>query len=299
VQRSLKRLWQAGLFDRRRRTANISQAEEFLIHGVKYVFPGSVNGESRGFATAWGAQPLADKLAAPPNDVPPVWPSAHGDTRGLALEPLHASAVEAAKQDPLLREQLTLVDAIRIGDARIRGLAADLLAERLGDLDVNIELLELAESALGRLVDEVVFVGGATVGLWISDPAAPPVRPTDDVDVVVEVATRSEFYEFEAKLRDAGFSEDEQGDVICRWHHRETGLILNAMPSRADILGFENEWQTATIPHAVAYRLPSGVTIRAAPPVYMLAMKLEAFKGRGKGDSPLAGLTSLPRCASS
>jgi hypothetical protein len=134
VQRSLRRLWQAGLFDRRRRTVNISQAEEFLIHGVKYVFPGSVNGESRGFATAWGAKPLADKLAAPPNDVPPVWPSAHGDTRGLALGPLHASAVEAATRDPLLREQLTLVDAIRIGDARIRGLAADLLAERLSDV---------------------------------------------------------------------------------------------------------------------------------------------------------------------
>jgi hypothetical protein len=134
VQRSLRRLWQAELFDRRRRTANISQAEEFLIHGVKYVFPGSVNGESRGFATAWGAKPLTDKLAAPPNDVPPVWPSAHGDTRGLALEPLHASAVEASTRDPLLREQLTLVDAIRIGDARIRGLAVDLLAERLSDL---------------------------------------------------------------------------------------------------------------------------------------------------------------------
>ena len=149
---------------------------------------------------------------------------------------------------------------------------------------MNIELLELAESALGRLVDEVVFVGGATVGLWISDPTAPPVRPTVDVDVVVEVATRSEFYEFEAKLRDAGFSEDQESGVMCRWRHRKTGLILDAMPSRADILGFENEWQAATIPHAVVYQLSSGAKIRAAPPVYMLAMKLEALKGRVQGD---------------
>jgi hypothetical protein len=149
---------------------------------------------------------------------------------------------------------------------------------------VNIELLELAESALGKLAEEVVFVGGATVGLWISDPAAPPVRPTDDVDVVVEVATRTEFYEFEAKLRDAGFNEDQESGVICRWRHRETGLVLDAMPSRADILGFENEWQAAAIPHAVVCQLPSGAAIRAAPPVYMLAMKLEAFKGRGRGD---------------
>jgi hypothetical protein len=131
VQRSLKRLWQAGLFDPRRRVANVSQTGEFLVHGLKYVFPGSVNGESRGFATAWGAKPLADKLAAASNDFTPVWPSAHGDTRGLALEPLHPSVVEAATRDPLLREQLTLIDAIRIGDARVRALAADLLTDRL------------------------------------------------------------------------------------------------------------------------------------------------------------------------
>jgi hypothetical protein len=149
---------------------------------------------------------------------------------------------------------------------------------------VNTELLELAESGLGELVDQVVFVGGATVGLWITDPAAPPVRPTDDVDVVVEVTTRTAFHDFEAKLREAGFSEDQESGVICRWRHRESGLILDAMPSRADILGFENMWQAATIPHAVPCELPSGATIKAAPPVYMLAMKLEAFKGRGKGD---------------
>jgi hypothetical protein len=119
---------------------------------------------------------------------------------------------------------------------------------------VNIELLELAESALGNLVDEVVFVGGATVALWISDPAAPAVRPTDDVDVVVEVATRAGFYEFEAKLRDVGFREHQESRVICRWRHLRTGLILDAMPSRADILGFENQWQAAAIPHAIAYQ---------------------------------------------
>lgn len=134
VQRSLKRLWQAGLFDRRRRAANVSQAEEFLIHGLRYVFPGSIDGESRGVATAWAAKPLSETVAAPSSDLPPVWPSARGDTRGLALEPLHSSVVDAAQRDPLLREQLTLVDAIRTGDARIRGLAAEMLRERLGSV---------------------------------------------------------------------------------------------------------------------------------------------------------------------
>ena len=63
---------------------------------------------------------------------------------------------------------------------------------------MSIELLELAADGLGPLLDEVVFVGGATVTLWITDPGAPPARPTKDVDVVVEVATRSAFHDFEA-----------------------------------------------------------------------------------------------------
>jgi hypothetical protein len=76
---------------------------------------------------------------------------------------------------------------------------------------LSIELLELAADGLGPLLDEVVFVGGATVTLWITDPGAPPVRPTKDVDVVVEVATRSAFHDFEARLRHRGFAEDREG----------------------------------------------------------------------------------------
>jgi hypothetical protein len=148
---------------------------------------------------------------------------------------------------------------------------------------VSIELLELAADALGPLLDEVVFVGGATVTLWITDPGAPPVRPTKDVDVVVEVTTRAGFHDFEARLRGRSFSEDQEDGVICRWRH-PTGLILDAMPSEPGILGFDNRWQGAAIPHAIARELPSGATIRAASPPWLLATKLEAFKGRGKRD---------------
>jgi nucleotidyltransferase AbiEii toxin of type IV toxin-antitoxin system len=149
---------------------------------------------------------------------------------------------------------------------------------------VNVELLELAAAALTDLLAEVVFVGGATVELWISDPGAPPVRPTQDVDVIVEVTTRSAFHEFEAKLRARGFTEDQEDGVICRWRHHESGLILDAMPTHADIIGFENRWQAEALPHAIERELPSGARIRAVSPPYLLATKLEAFKGRGHGD---------------
>jgi len=148
---------------------------------------------------------------------------------------------------------------------------------------VSIDLLELAAHALGELLEDVVFVGGATVTLWITDPGAPPVRPTKDVDVVVEVATRTGFHEFEDRLRARRFSEDQEDGVICRWRH-PGGLILDAMPSDASILGFANRWQGAAIPHAISRRLPSGPAIRAMSPPYLLAAKLEAFNGRGQGD---------------
>jgi len=156
---------------------------------------------------------------------------------------------------------------------------------------MSIELLELAADALGPLLDEVVFVGGATVTLWITDPGAPPVRPTKDVDVVVEAATRGAFHDFEARLRNRRFSEDHDDGVICRWRH-PGGLILDAMPSEPGILGFDNRWQGAAIPHAIARELPSEATIRAVSPPYLLATKLEAFKGRGKRDFSAAATSA-------
>ena len=148
---------------------------------------------------------------------------------------------------------------------------------------MSIELLELAADTLGELLADVVFVGGATVTLWITDPAAPPIRPTKDVDVVVEVATRTAFYHFEDRLRSRGFTEDQEDGVICRWRH-PGGLILDAMPADPTILGFSNRWQGAAIPHAMARELPSGTVIRAMPPPYLLATKLEAFNRRGNRD---------------
>lgn len=149
---------------------------------------------------------------------------------------------------------------------------------------MSTALLELAADALGDLLPDVVFLGGATIELWITDPGAPPPRPTKDVDVVVECATTTEFHEFESKLRGRGFAEDQESGVICRWKHIASGLLLDAMPERGAILGFENRWQGASIPHALTRELPSGQLIRAASPPYLVATKLEAFGSRGAGD---------------
>jgi hypothetical protein len=149
---------------------------------------------------------------------------------------------------------------------------------------VSLELLERAARALEPVLSDVVFLGGASIVLWITDPGAPAPRPTKDVDVVVEVTSRTSFHAFEERLRSLGFREDQEDGIICRWRHRDDDLILDAMPADAAILGFENRWQGASIPHADESVLPTGTRIRAAPPAHLLATKIEAFNRRGGED---------------
>ena len=70
----------------------------------------------------------------------------------------------------------------------------------------NIEMLMEVAKGLGPLCEKVVFVGGSTVGLYLSDPAASKIRPTDDVDCVIELVTRDGYYKLEEQLRGLGFS---------------------------------------------------------------------------------------------
>ena len=131
VQRAIKRLGAAGLYSERTRRVNIPQAEEFLIHGLRYVFPARLQGPSLGVPTAWAARPLVGRIVTSRDELPPVWPDALGQQRGLAVRPLHPSVVEAVRCDPALGERLALVDALRLGGPRIKAEAAELLVPRL------------------------------------------------------------------------------------------------------------------------------------------------------------------------
>lgn len=145
-------------------------------------------------------------------------------------------------------------------------------------------LLELAAAILGPLVDEVVFVGGATVHLWLTEAAAPPVRATDDVDVICDVTGYAEYQLLSERLRERGLEEAMDEPVICRWRHRDSGLAIDVMPTSEDVLGFSNRWYEAGIATAVELELPSGSRIRAVAPPVVVATKLAAWLGRGAGD---------------
>jgi hypothetical protein len=109
---------------------NIRNLEEFLVHGLKYVFLPERGEMTRGMPTGYAAPPLGD-LFVSSNEPPPVWPDPEGDVRGIAFSPLYKSAPKAARVDPKLYELLVLVDGIRAGRARERDIASKELRARL------------------------------------------------------------------------------------------------------------------------------------------------------------------------
>lgn len=130
VHSAIRRARESGLMSRSAKRPNKQALAEFLIHGLRYVFPAERGGITRGLPTAHGAPPLKSRLSAGADPVP-VWPDPEGDVRGEELRPLYKSAPGAARRDPKLYELLALVDAVRGGRARERMIAIEELRTRL------------------------------------------------------------------------------------------------------------------------------------------------------------------------
>ncbi len=74
--------------------------------------------------------------------------------------------------------------------------------------DPNRALFESVVRLLAPVLDELVFVGGCTTGLFITDPAAGGIRPTKDVDAIVDVTSYAEYTALAERLRALGLGED-------------------------------------------------------------------------------------------
>lgn len=143
----------------------------------------------------------------------------------------------------------------------------------------NLAPLIHAVTKLEPLLNRIVFVGGCVTGLLVSDPAAASVRPTVDVDAIVEIASYDQFRELENELSRLGFRNETA--LICRWFTGE--LILDIMPVDASILGFSNPWYGLAFKNAQTTEIGEH-TFRVITAPYFLATKLEAFRGRGQQD---------------
>ena len=147
----------------------------------------------------------------------------------------------------------------------------------------NLEQLIATAALLRPMLGDLVFVGGAVTSLLVTDEGAGLPRPTLDVDAIAEISSYAEYTAFGERLRALGFSEDtSEGAPLCRWVH--SGTILDVMPLDEKILGFSNRWYRAAMEAATTHQLLRDLEIRVVTAPYFLATKIEAFKGRGRGD---------------
>ena len=132
VHGSIKRCELARLVSRSAGSVRAIRAslKEFLLYGAKYAFPAILGPTGRGTPTSVGAPSLQsyfDQNKLPP----PVWPDPEGKDYGTTVIPLHPTVPSASMKDAAFYELMALFDAIRLGAAREREIAANEISRLL------------------------------------------------------------------------------------------------------------------------------------------------------------------------
>lgn len=136
--------------------------------------------------------------------------------------------------------------------------------------------------ALGDLCEEVVFVGGALVSLYIDDPQAEDIRPTKDIDLTFKITTVGELEHIRTLLNQRGFTEAADSKVICRFKYDD--LLVDVMSTKGIGWAPGNQWFLNGFDQAISVVL-EGVRIKLLPLPYFLAAKFDAFFDRGSMDA--------------
>jgi len=146
----------------------------------------------------------------------------------------------------------------------------------------NLGALRAVAERLDGLGMEYAFLGGSIVTLLLDHPELSPARPTDDVDVIIEVATTLRYSDVENKLRDLKFDHDmREGAPRCRWVLGN--LTVDIMPTDGAFLGLNTAWFKEALA-TVMVREFAHTRLRLISPVAFLATKFVAFSDRGDGD---------------
>ncbi len=152
------------------------------------------------------------------------------------------------------------------------------------NMSENLERLEVIVVGLKEMAKDAIFIGGACTQFYVENPDLTDIRPTKDVDCIVQISTPVEFARFSEKLRLLGFSNDmSENAPMVRWKFK--GVIVDTIPDNCAIMGYRDiPWFREGRKHALEKTLPSGLAINILPLAYFLATKLEASKDRGQGD---------------
>jgi len=144
-------------------------------------------------------------------------------------------------------------------------------------------IVDQVAGELGWLDPAPVFLGGSIVGLFLDAFGRSHLRPTKDVDCIVQqVLSRAAWWQLEEQLRTRGWAPDPSGP-ICRYRS-PGGALVDLMSEDPSVLGFAGRWYPSTVANAQPRMLVTGRQILVPTPEHLLACKLEAWHDRGKRD---------------
>jgi len=129
ISKAMDRNLIAGLVSPDKAKVNKLALREFLIYGIKYVFPPQLGHSARGIATAHSASPVKDFFTEGGEHY--VWAYYKGTKRGNTIVPLYAKIPKIVENQPDLYEQLTIIDTLRVGKKREVEIAIIELDKRL------------------------------------------------------------------------------------------------------------------------------------------------------------------------
>jgi len=140
---------------------------------------------------------------------------------------------------------------------------------------------------MGPLCEQVVFVGGCATGLLVNDAGLMDVRPTEDVDAIVEVASLAGYHRLADQLMQRGFKQTMANNTPpFRWYWNR--MQLDLVPLDEKVLGFANPWYRVGFEAALVAEVVQGLKLRHLSAPHFLVTKFEAFKDRGQNDMYLS-----------
>lgn len=151
-------------------------------------------------------------------------------------------------------------------------------------MPTSLDNIEAVAAALENVRTRFVFAGAGILPMLIEPQFVPDLRPTQDVDAVVQLLHFGEWMRLRRALIASGFREramPSDNRQILFWLN---DLPVDFIPSRLREFGTANRWLDLGFELAEASRLPSGRVIERLPASAFLAAKVSAFLSRGRRD---------------
>jgi predicted nucleotidyltransferase len=143
---------------------------------------------------------------------------------------------------------------------------------------INLKVVEKVAIALEELNNDVIYVGGAVISLYVTDEGAEQPRPTKDIDISVQISSYGQMDELREKLALKKIYPAPTENIMYRYTHEE--ILIDFIPYEETPLGPTNSWLKPGFEKAYPINIGE-LEIKILPVSLFLATKWEAYKSRG------------------